>query len=412
MAESKFKSLYEKLGFLRDYSSLVVPVIIFLVGVVIFIPTHIMSSNLKEEIKKESVSLRGQRIRSLLGTAVAREQWKTEQEYQDAYEHDANTIAILSKQSSQRELLNYKIFPEPKGSSSLIFEEFGQSFRKGIDELIASVNGRDCPTEAELGKHLGRSVSGRYERSSSIQLDERDALIVDEICRARAASSSVYINPSDLSGYGFWDDYRFDVSIEKSVEDCWYWQLGYWITEDVINSIGSMNSGGGGVLKSGVKRLVSLYFSTGDDEERPSYVTEGGGMTKSCTGRFCNEEIDVVHFYVSFIVSNKSVSPFMQELCSSRSHKFRGFSGDGPEQSYRHNQITILRIDLESIDRKEEFHERYRYGEDAVFKMDLICEYIFDKSGYDEIKPESVKEVTGFVNKALPGGQKTTGMTR
>jgi hypothetical protein len=25
--------------------------------------------------------------------------------------------------------------------------------------------------------------------------------------------------------------------------------------------------------------------------------------------------------------------------------------------------------------------------------LDLICEYIFNKNGYDEIKPESVKEL-------------------
>jgi hypothetical protein len=59
-----------------------------------------------------------------------------------------------------------------------------------------------------------------------------------------------------------------------------------------------------------------------------------------------------------------------------------------------HNQITILQSTTEAIDPEEKSHEFYRYGEEnTVVKLDLICEYIFNKSGYDEIKPESIKEL-------------------
>jgi len=37
-------------------------------------------------------------------------------------------------------------------------------------------------------------------------------------------------------------------------------------------------------------------------------------------------------------------------------------------------------------------HDLYRYGEDAVVELELVCEYIFNKKGYDEIKPELVKK--------------------
>ena len=39
-----------------------------------------------------------------------------------------------------------------------------------------------------------------------------------------------------------------------------------------------------------------------------------------------------------------------------------------------------------------ETHRLYRYGDDAVVRLDLICEYIFNKNGYEKIKPESVKK--------------------
>jgi hypothetical protein len=83
----------------------------------------------------------------------------------------------------------------------------------------------------------------------------------------------------------------------------------------------------------------------------------------------------------------------MQQLCSAKQHKFRGFSGEEQEQVFKHNQITVLESNIRSIDREDATHNLYRYGEDAVVVLDLICEYIFDKNGYDEIKPELVKEL-------------------
>jgi hypothetical protein len=82
----------------------------------------------------------------------------------------------------------------------------------------------------------------------------------------------------------------------------------------------------------------------------------------------------------------------MQQLCSAKQHKFRGFFGDEQEQIFRHNQIAILESDIRSIDREDETHRLYRYGEDAVVELDLVCEYIFNRSGYDVVKPESVKK--------------------
>ncbi len=100
-----------------------------------------------------------------------------------------------------------------------------------------------------------------------------------------------------------------------------------------------------------------------------------------------------MHFSVGVVVKTKAVLPFMQQLCSAKQHRFRGFSGEEQEQVFKHNQITILESDVGSIDRKDATHNLYRYGDDAVVELDLICEYVFNKNGYDEIKPESIKEL-------------------
>jgi hypothetical protein len=249
-----------------------------------------------------------------------------------------------------------------------------------------------------------------------------EATIIDEICRQKAESASVYANPAGLSGYDFWGEYKYDVGRKETIEDCWYHQLAYWAIEDVIDTIGAMNSGSNSVLTSPAKRLLRVGFTAsegtyGDHRrlgsvggttqktkgDRPSYVLSiGQGLTEPCTGRYCNDDIDVIHFNVVVVVSAKAVLPFMKELCSGKQHKFKGFSGDEQERPFKHNQITILESNIRSIDREDQTHSFYRYGDESVVELDLICEYVFNKKGYDGIKPESVKT-------ALKGQTKTTG---
>jgi hypothetical protein len=37
-------------------------------------------------------------------------------------------------------------------------------------------------------------------------------------------------------------------------------------------------------------------------------------------------------------------------------------------------------------------HDLYRYGDKPVVDLDLICEYVFQKDAYEEIKPQQVKD--------------------
>lgn len=71
-----------------------------------------------------------------------------------------------------------------------------------------------------------------------------------------------------------------------------------------------------------------------------------------------------------------------------------GFSGKDAPSVFKHNQITILDSKMSPIIRESKEHQFYRYGKDAVVKLDLVCEYIFNKSGYDAIRPASTKQLT------------------
>ena len=402
---AKFKDIIRKLSIFRNYSPLLVPVVVAVVAGLLFIPTQLMSGKLKKQIASESVSM-GRRVQSLGKTVPAREQWKVEQAYQQDYEADANQMALLAMQSSQRQLLSYKIFPEPKDTSTLIFGEFGRRFRTGIEQLLGRLNARDCPTVAELERSLlssGSPVRGVGRRRSTRNLSEVEATITDALCRAKAESASVYANLTGLSGYDFWAEYEY-AGMEQAVKECWYWQLGYWIIEDVIDTIAACNSGSDSVFASPVKRLMSVSFTASGAGsrkktvgDRPSYVLSiGDELAGSFTERFCDDDIDVVHFNVVVVVTAKAVLPFMQQLCSAKGHTFQGFLGELERpQTFEHNQITILESNIASVDRESEEHTLYRYGEDAVVELSLVCEYIFNKDGYDKLKPESVKKELG-----------------
>jgi hypothetical protein len=254
--------------------------------------------------------------------------------------------------------------------------------------------------------------------------------IIDEICLERAQSCSVYVNPVDLAGYEFWEGYEFAVDPNKGTEDCWYYQLGYWIIEDIFDTIEAMNSGYDSVLTAPVKRLLPVTFTMGlkrpgaaggvftgrsrlrggsrrkrDEADKPIYVFSiDDGLTEACTGRCTDDDIDVIHFNVAVVIDTKAVLPFMQQLCSAKQHVIRDAGSPARDPNRKpqdaeygkHNQITVLETKIRSIDRVEQegvMHRFYRYGEDMVVELNLICEYIFNKKGYDEIKPESAKKV-------------------
>ena len=397
---SKLKDLMKGLGGLRVYLVLIWPAVILLACGAVLTAAWLMGSSLKQKADRESVPI-GNQIREMLKKLPAASQGEVERQYQDAYRQDANLIKSLSVESTQRELLSYDIFPQPKDTSTLLFTRFGARFRQGVEGLIAKVRGGDCPGAEELNtaKQTGRSpgffgLSGAGGVSASSR-------IVEEICHARAKSVSVYADPGTVSGYDFWKAYQYS-NIDDSVKDCWFWQVGYWIIEDVFSTVGTLNAGSSSVLTLPVKRVERVGFMTPDallnagagklSQERPKYVTKPEEqLTESFTGRVSNEDIDVVHFSMVVVLSSKAIIPFMRELCSAKEHGFTGFTGQESAKVFKHNQITILESRVKPVDLTSADHRYYRYGADSVVEVELVCEYIFNKKGYDAVKPELIK---------------------
>jgi hypothetical protein len=216
----------------------------------------------------------------------------------------------------------------------------------------------------------------------------------------------VYASPDIVSGYDFWKAYKY-VNVEDSIKDCWFWQTGYWIIEDVFTTVEKMNAGSSSISSSPVKRVERVGFLTPDAllgasagtsggskvaQDRPKYVTKPEEqLTESFTGRISNESMDVVHFSMVVVLSTKAIVPFMRELCSVKDHSFRGFTGQEPEKIFKHNQITILESRVKPAVTLINNEPYYKYGADSIAEVEMVCEYIFNKQGYDAIKPESIK---------------------
>ena len=209
-------------------------------------------------------------------------------------------------------------------------------------------------------------------------MTEMDRKIVAKVCEDKAKAAKVYVNAVDVGGYAYWSDWKFE-DWDKAIRDCWYWQMAYWILEDVTATIEQMNKDSDSVLQSPVKRVMGVLFTQvaggANGDRQPSAGRGRQGQADAdlcgvrqerherripCTGRSCNETLDVMQFEVHVIVNAADVMRLMQELCSERTHKFRGWRGDQPEQTFKHNQISILESQVTPVDREDLEPQRLR----------------------------------------------------
>ena len=433
------KDILKKLSILKSNLSLLLAIVITVVALALIIATPLLGKGLHATVEDKSVRPAKQ-IDSLLRDANSVTQADALEEYINDYAQDANEIETLIAQTVLRELLSYDIFPDTNETSLVLYERFGESYRQGLEAMLDSVRAGVSPTDDEIEVALKRAprpslqrglgyggeayggeamygggmypgMGGGGRRRSMRMMTPMDRKIADQICLDKAGAAGVYASPADLAGYAFWAEWKFEDK-DKAFKDCWYWQLGYWIIEDVVTSVREMNANANSVLEAPVKRLMSVDFEMrrsrgrrrggrmgrraarrSTDSENPVYATSSrDAMTTPCTGRFTNEEIDVVQFQIRLVVEVTQVVPFMEELCSSKPHKFRGFDGQEPEQTFEHNQISVLESSVAPIDKQSFEHDMYRYGDLPVVELVLLCEYVFDKTpAFEGLKPEQVK---------------------
>lgn len=412
-------------NFIKKYAALLPPIGLLIFAALLFLPTLWLGSKVKAQMATSA--RQAQTIRSLMANVPSRDKPAQVKAYMDRLESEVKQIDDLIRQSSQRELVAWNIFPEPKDTSSQVYVEYGKNYQRATEGMLEAMNALEAPSESEIRQRTGSARPGAAGTEfygvgvTSRRATAQDPM-VDALCIARAESISVYAGPSAFAWYEFWQNFRYEGK-EAALRDCWNSQIALWIYEDVVKSIQAMNIGSVRVSKSPVKRLLGVSFSGpvqigGTRRGGEMYEIMGGGRRMTAgrdnpnyvtallpsvfvqqtplTGRVGGEEYDVVHFAVSVIIDSRHVLGFMRELCSEKEHILREeFKEDGRVVESKHNQITILQSAVHAVEKDDPAHELYRYGDGAVMRLDLVCEYLLNRKGYDVIKPEPIKITLG-----------------
>lgn len=415
-------------NFVKKYAALLPPIGLLILAILLLLPTMWLGGKVKGEM--ETSVKQAQTIRSLKSDVPSKDAPAQFKQYMDRLEDEVKRVDALIEQSSQRELIAYNIFPEPTDTSSQVYVEYGKSYQKVIEGLLTAMNALDAPTDAEIrsqtgaGRQPGIGGNVGYAPGGGVQRSASQDPMVSALCIARAEKISVYANPSSFLWYDFWQKFKFEGK-DPALQDCWNSQIALWIYDDIVKTIQGINAGSVKVSTSPVKRLLGVSFSgpvqvmggqtayyemgrgqTTAGRDNLNYVSStlpSNFMTEPWTGRIGGPDYDVIHFAVSIIVDNRFVLGFMRELCSEKEHSFREeFKADGNLVPSRHNQITILRNAVHVVGKDDPAHDLYHYGSGAVMRLDLVCEYLLSRKGYDAIKPQPVKKTLGQ-DEAAPG---------
>lgn len=406
---------------LRKYSAMFIPIGIALVAVVLIVTTILMGGSLKKQMNASVNQYTV--LKELLSSAVSQKQWEVEKAYQDEHQKDADAFAALAAQSSQRNLLAYDIFPspDPNETSSTIFFNFAQAYTSAIDALLMKMKAGQPHTSAEMAMAT-RAAQASGSAGSAVDGVQK---LTDVLSKQRAQSMQVYADPYAFAGYNYGSTLAI-TNRDRAVTECWYWQVAYWIQEDIAETIIATNSGSKNVLDAPVKRLLGISFQSPDStalgrtgmtvsggvSSAPAVVSEysiagGAGVnpewpkyaktivdvfaSPSLTNRASDDSIDVVRFSFAVVMRASSLMPFTSQLCSEKTHTFTGFDGKSQPKQCVRNQITVLGYSALPVDLAVDEAMFYRYGNDALYKVNFVCEYIFDRAGYDPVKPEVVK---------------------
>ncbi|MFC1765430.1 hypothetical protein ACFL6U_25580 [Planctomycetota bacterium] len=217
--------------FYNKISILALPAVITIAALLLLIPTTWINHNLRKKLRQESLSMANQ-LSSLQTQLLQLGGLQATQAYNKALAQDAKAIKDLVLAGTQRELLSYQLFPDPKDSSQLLFENFAESYCNGIDKTLTRMRACQPPAETLVEQTMkqvfGSAFDGwrsdPYGYGSSTTVSPQAQKIIDALSNAR--NGRVYINSESMGGYTFWQNYEYQGQ-EESLMDCWYGQLGY-----------------------------------------------------------------------------------------------------------------------------------------------------------------------------------------
>jgi len=362
---------------------------------------------------------------------------------------DAEQVSRLALQTAQRPLLyeDYEeIFPQLKAKveAQYHYGKFADRYTELIQNVIRELRAGDRPSELEekrvaeyqqtdSRRQAGKAPiaderfflpGGRPGRTSASRAQQEEKL-KEDLRRQRAQEISIYATVGSFCGYDYWQAHPLQDD-DTMLVNSWFTQIAAWVQEDVVGAILEVNGSSKAGPESPIKRLIEISFA-GQQVEAPAGVRGGatrprrsvknaagrrdyssinrlpsyvisqdeapiGNLVTAYTQHACNKLFDVVHFETAVIIDTTRIADFINALQGERSTELD--LSDDSKTTQKRSQITILEVQVESIDINGENAEGYYYGDGSLAVLRLVAEYVFFKneSAYEQLKPKPVKE--------------------
>lgn len=298
------------------------------------------------------------------------------------------------------------LFPQPSELEKLARPKF--FVRTLLDEarpaLLKIMNAGSPPPAAEIAQQLAEYVQGKRDtlrqESGRTEFDaaEQEALAKELLAlrigrvQQRAAEIQVY---ADTSVFDTIPAEALDKT--ASLAEVWDWQERHWVHTDLARAIAAANgdSGGRGVPGSVIKRLLRVWI---EDPPYRALGREGGAAAPaafeagadrvptnflwSITGRASgpgsnNKWYDIRYVTVDAIVDSARLPAFLDALAST-------------------NFMTVIDVDLESIQPAEHLAQGFSYGDSPVVKATFQIETVWFREWREPWMPAEVKAALGL----------------
>lgn len=407
-----------------------------------------MQTNVIEEMEQR-VRRAGQ-IGSLRSSAKNDACINAEAERGQLFQREYAATVAEAERINARQPLMENVFP--KIEREAVAFEFRDAYARAMDELPLSLKGGDLPDDREIadaqfdidellaqiaeeegeggptapaiatGMQPSPAIApisvapvtvagtGRSRTGGTIQVGGSNTPMrpggsaqgdprTDPVARAnitKARSIRCYIN-TDPAANSLHLSPILDRSARPTPDQMWYAQVAYWVQQDVIKAIASLNEDATRQLDPDeayvehmpVKRLQNVrvlgYVTEGRQNVMfPTYAAgslggaDAGAIKKSFTGRKSDAKFDVIQFSVVVVVDQRELPKLIDRITTQNFYQLI-------EMNY--SAVSAGDADLQA---------GYLYGAGPVVRATLYFEGYMARSVYEAMFPAEVREALGI----------------
>lgn len=332
--------------------------------------------------------------------------------YQKLGEQMQSQTSVVTKAADELNTNNGKhqpliegLFPQPTDLERLAKPKFfvRQLLQQARPALLEMIHAGAPPSPTDLAAQLTELMAAKREQvrqeQGRTELDktEQEQMAKDLLSlrlsryRQRASEIQVYADASIF-------DKVPEEAIDKtaSLAQVWDWQERYWADMDVLRAVATANgdSGGRGVSGSVIKRIMSIavepppYNVSGTDNAVEVRAYDAGAdkaptdFHRSITGRISgpgstNKWYDIRLVTIEMVADSRRLPTFVDALAST-------------------NFMTVVDIDLTTVDPQEELRQGFYYGDGEVVKATMVIETVWFRDWRTPWMPDTVKKALGM----------------